>query len=149
MATIRLPTDFKEFLGLLNSEQIEYLLVGGHAVGYYGYPRSTGDMDVWIAANSKNAAAIVRVLENFGFAAGSISADLFLTPNKVVRIGNPPLRINLLTSISGVDFDQCHAQRTVDVIDGAEVGLISLDHLKANKRSAGRSRDMDHLEHLP
>ena len=149
MATIRLPTDFKEFLELLNSEQIEYLLVGGHAVGYYGYPRATGDMDIWIATHSKNAAAIVRVLEKFGFAAGSISADLFLTPNKVVRIGNPPLRIDLLTSISGVDFDQCYAQRTTDVIDGVEIGLISLAHLKANKQATGRSRDMDDLEHLP
>jgi len=76
---MQLPPDFKEFLKLLNSERIEYLLVGGHAVGYYGYPRSTGDMDIWIASNATNAEALVRVLRQFGFSADSISPDRFQT----------------------------------------------------------------------
>ncbi len=149
MATIRLPPDFKEFLRLLNSEKIEYLLVGGHAVGYYGYPRSTGDMDIWIAVNPANAAALVRVLRKFGFAPASLSDDLFLSENKIIRMGVPPVRIDLLTGLSGVDFAACHAQRTLDVIDGVEVSLIALDDLRTNKRAVSRSKDLDDLEHLP
>ena len=149
MATILLPPDFKEFLQLLNSEKIEYLLVGGYAVGYYGYPRATGDLDIWIAAKPKNAEAVVRVLRKFGLAAAAVSADLFLTENRVNRMGVPPLQIDLLTSISGLEFADCYAQRTVDVVDGVEVSLISLEHLKANKQASGRARDADDLEHLP
>ena len=115
MATIRLPPDFKEFLRLLNSESIEYLLVGGHAVGYYGYPRSTGAMDIWIAVDPASAAALVRVLQKFGFAPASLSDDLFLTENKIVRMGVPPVRIDLLTGLSGIDFAACYARRTLDV----------------------------------
>ena len=149
MATILLPPDFKEFLKLLNSERIEYLLVGGYAVGYYGYPRATGDMDVWVAATPENAASLATVLEKFGFAAESVQPDLFLQRDRVVRMGIPPLRIDLLTSVSGVDFAQCYAEKTVDLIDGVQVNLISLDRLKANKRAIGRSKDINDLEHLP
>ena len=149
MATIRLPPDFREFLLLLNSEGIEYLLVGGYAVGYYGYPRSTGDMDIWIAATPANAAALTRALERFGFSAKTLSECLFLGENKVVRMGVPPVCIDLLTSVSGVDFTECYAHRTVAVIDGVEVNVIGLDHLKANKRTITRSKDLDDLEHLP
>ncbi len=149
MATILLPPDFKEFLQLLNSERIEYLLVGGYAVGYYGYPRSTGDLDIWIGSKPKNAEAIVRVVRKFGFAAAVISADLFLTKNRVIRMGVPPLQIDLLTTISGLEFADCYARRTVDVVDGVQVNFISLEHLKANKRGSGRARDVDDLEHLP
>ena len=149
MATILLPPDFKEFLKLLNSERIEYLLVGGYAVGYYGYPRATGDMDVWVAATPENAASLATVLEKFGFAAESVQPDLFLQRDRVVRMGVPPLRIDLLTSVSGVDFAQCYAEKTVDLIDGVQVNLISLDRLKANKRAIGRSKDINDLEHLP
>jgi len=148
MATIRLPPDFKEFLQLLNSGKIEYLLVGGHAVGYYGYPRSTGEMDIWVAVNPKNSAALVGVLRDFGFSRHSVSEALFLTENKVARMGVAPLRIDLLTSVSGLQFAECYLRRTVDTIDGVEVNVIALDDLKANKRSLGRSKDMDDLEHL-
>ena len=75
MATIRLPPDFRDFLKLLNSEKVEYLLVGGYAVGYYGYPRATGDMDIWIASTPKNAAKIVTVLKQFGFSESALSAE--------------------------------------------------------------------------
>ena len=149
MATIRLPPDFKEFLQLLNSEKVEYLLVGGYAVGYYGYPRSTGDMDIWIGMHPENAAALVRTLHAFGFSLDSLSTDLFLGANRVLRIGFPPLRIDLLTSVSGLDFATCYAHREAAVIDDAEVSLISLDDLKANKKAMGRAKDADDLEHLP
>ncbi len=149
MATIRLPPDFKEFLQLLNSHQVEYLLVGGYAVGYYGYPRATVDMDVWIAISPDNAAKTVGVLREFGFDVPELSDSLFLQENKVIRMGVPPVLLEVLTTISGVDFATCYAQRTVDVIDGVEINLISLEHLKQNKQASGRHKDLNDLENLP
>ena len=148
MGTIQLPTDFKEFLQLLRSEQIEYLLVGGYAVGYYGYPRSTGDLDVWVAVHPRNADGLVRVLRQFGFASASLSCGMFLEPDQVIRMGVPPLRIELLTGISGVLFGDCYSRRATVIIDGTEVDLISLDDLRSNKVAAGRPKDLDDLEHL-
>jgi hypothetical protein len=150
MATILLPPDFKEFLQLLNSYEIEYLLIGGYAVGYHGYPRTTGDMDIWIARHAQNAGRIVAALDAFGFgAATGASAEMFLLPDKVIRMGNPPLRIELLTGISGVDFAACFARRIVAVLDGIPVNLISLNDLKANKAASGRAKDLNDLKHLP
>lgn len=144
-----LPPDFKDFLRLLNSENVEYLVVGGYAVGYHGYPRATGDLDVWIARSRQNAERVARALQQFGFSADSISVDLFTQDRKVVRMGVPPVRIELLTAASGVNFEECYAARTVDVIDGVEVSLISLDHLKLNKKTAARAKDIHDLESLP
>ncbi|MBI4203802.1 MAG: hypothetical protein HY527_02140 [Betaproteobacteria bacterium] len=149
MATSRLPTDFKDFLRLLNSKQVEYLLIGGYAVGYYGYPRATADMDVWIAVHPQNAQKMVEVMGEFGFAVKGLSEELFLTANNVVRLGVPPLRIEVLTTISGVDFGECYRDRVTDILDDVEVHLISLRHLKANKKASGRLKDLSDLENLP
>jgi predicted nucleotidyltransferase len=146
---IHLPPDFKDFLKLLNDNHVEYLLIGGYAVGYYGYPRATGDMDVWIAVNALNAKNIVQALQQFGFPASHLSEELFLSPNRVLRIGMPPLRIEILTSIDGVDFSECYPESTVETIDGIEVRLISLRRLKENKKSSGRYKDLNDLENLP
>lgn len=86
-----LPPDFREFLQLLNSRQVKYLLIGGYAVGYHGYPRATVDMDVWIAISPENAKKIVDVLNEFGFGSTELSAELFLKENRIVRMGTPPL----------------------------------------------------------
>lgn len=145
---MQLPPDFKEFLQLLRCEGVEYLLVGGYAVGYYGYPRSTGDLDVWVGAGPGNADALIRVLRKFGFSADSLSVEMFLSENRIIRLGVPPLQIDLLTAVSGVDFSQCHVQRSVAVIDDVEVDLINLDDLKVNKRAIGRAKDLDDLQHL-
>ena len=149
MATIRLPPDFKEFLRLLNSHAVEYLLVGGYSVGYYGYPRATGDMDIWIALGEENARRVTAALVEFGFGDSNLSVDLFLKQDQVIRMGVPPLRIDILTSVSGVEFSECYAQRSVDEIDGVDVSIIGLNDLKRNKRSAGRHKDLNDLENLP
>ena len=149
MATIRLPPDFKEFLKLLNSQRVEYLLVGGYAVGYHGYPRSTGDMDLWLARSDANAARVIQALAAFGFSESSLNPELFTTEHKVVRFGIPPLRIDLLTSVSGVEFQACYAQRITDLIDGIPVSVIGLEELKQNKRAGNRAKDLNDLEHLP
>ena len=149
MAAINLPPDFKEFLRLLNAHQVEYLLIGGYAVAYHGYPRATADMDIWIAVHPRNAEKVVTALKEFGFDLHGLSADLFLKEGQIIRMGVPPVRIEIVTGISGVGFGECYAARVVDVLDEVEVNLISLVHLKANKKAAGRHRDLDDLEHLP
>ncbi len=149
MATTHLLPDFKEFLKLLNVHKVEYLLIGGYAVGYYGYPRATVDMDIWIAMNPANADRIIAVLKEFGFNPPDLSPDLFLKEKQIIRMGVPPVRIELATTISGVNFDECYAERMSDELDGVKVNLISLKHLKANKKASGRHQDIADLEHLP
>jgi len=149
MGTVRLPPDFKEFLRLLNLHQVEYLVIGGYAVGYHGYPRATADMDVWIRIEPGNAEGMVVVLKEFGFNVPELSADLFLKENQIVRMGVPPVKVKIMTTISGVGFEECYAERVVDELDGIEVHLISLRHLKVNKRASGRHKDLNDLENLP
>lgn len=149
MVMIHLPPDFKEFLKLLNANQIEYLLVGGYAVSYHGYPRATIDMDLWVAIHQENSQKLVSVLKEFGFAPPDLSEALFLKEDQIIRMGIPPFRIELLTSISGVDFETCFAERVVDHLDGVETNIISLEKLKQNKKSSARHKDLADLENLP
>jgi len=149
MATTHLPHDFKEFLRLLNAHNVEYLLIGGYAVGYYGYPRATADMDIWVAVNPANAERIVATLKEFGFDLPELSPQLFLKEWQIIRLGVPPVRIEIATTISGVNFSDCFAGRIVDALDGVKVNLISLNHLKINKKAAGRHQDLADLENLP
>ncbi len=149
MATIHLPLDFKEFLRLLNDQRVEYLLIGGYAVGYHGYPRATADMDIWVARNPSNSDKLLAVLKAFGFDNPALSPDLFLKENQIVRMGVPPVRIEITTGISGVDFEECYAKRVIDELDGVEVSLIDLEHLKINKKASGRHKDLADLENLP
>ena len=145
---ISLPSDFQEFLKLLNAQKVKYLVIGGYAVGYHGYPRATKDLDVFVALAPENATKLVTVLQEFGFDSPDLSPDLFLQ-DRIVRMGNPPLRIEVTTSISGVSFDECYKNRVVATVDGVRVNLISLHKLKKNKKASGRHKDLDDLEHLP
>jgi predicted nucleotidyltransferase len=149
MAEIELHPDFKDFLRLLNSYGVEYLLVGGYAVGFHGYPRATGDMDIWVAVSGQNAEKTASVLRDFGMSAREVSKDLFLQRDKVIRMGVPPVRIEVITGASGVDFDSCYDRRKTIEIDGVPVHFISLQDLKANKLASGRHKDLEDLEHLP
>jgi hypothetical protein len=146
---LNLPLDFKEFLKLLNEKGVRYLLIGGYAVGYHGYPRATGDMDVWIAIHPDNAQKMVEVLKDFGFDHPELTPELFLQENKIIRMGYPPMRLEISTGISGVEFDECYSNRIADTIDGVEVNIIDLPHLKVNKKAAGRLKDLADLENLP
>lgn len=148
MATTTIPRDFREFLKLLEDEQVEYLLIGGYAVGYYGYPRATADMDVWIAVNPANAEKTVKALRRFGMATPDLTVDLFLDKGKIIRMGVPPLRLEIQTEISGVDFDSCYPRRQRVKIGTLEINLIGLQDLKINKRASGRHKDLEDLEHL-
>ncbi len=149
MATIRLPQDFKEFLKLLKEHEVRYLLIGGYAVGFHGYPRATADMDIWVAIHPENANKIVTVLKEFGFDLPELSQNLFLQEKQIIRMGVPPVKLEISTSISGVEFDACYEKRIVAELDGVEVNLIGLNDLKVNKKASGRSKDITDLENLP
>lgn len=145
---LRLPPDFAEFLRLLSSEGVEYLLVGGYAVAVHGYPRPTGDLAVWIATTPANAGRVVAALANFGFAGVGATPALFMTPGRVVRMGVPPGRIEVLTSVSGVNFGECYERRVVVEVDGVQATVISREDLVRNKRAAGREKDLADLAQL-
>jgi hypothetical protein len=146
MDTIQLPQDFREFLRLLNLRKVEYLIIGGYAVVYHGYPRSTGDLDIWISKAPENAYRAREALEEFGF---SCPIDILLQDDQVVRMGIAPFRIEVLTTIDGVKFSDCYSTRVIADVNGVEASLISLPCLKANKKASGRSKDVTDLEHLP
>jgi hypothetical protein len=134
---------------LFDANRVDFLLIGGFAVGAHGAPRMTGDLDVWIARTPENASRIVAALSQFGFSGDAIAAELFLKEREIVRFGAPPLRVEIHTSISGVEFGPCHERKIDATIDGQSVPLISLEDLKANKRASGRLKDLMDLENLP
>lgn len=149
MEKIELHPDFKDFLKLLNSHGVEYLIVGGYAVGLYGYPRATGDMDIWIAVDASTAKKVANVVRKFGMPEELITDDLFLEKDKVIRMGVPPVRIEVITGASGVNFSECYSRREMIEIDGIRVNFICLEDLKMNKKASARHKDLEDLEHLP
>ena len=146
---MHVPPDFKEFLKLLNSHRADYLLIGGYAVGVHGYPRPTGDMDIWIRTTQENAQLVAQALQDFGFELDDEIRALFEQENKIVRMGLPPMRLEIITSVSGVDFNACYKQRLIYDLDGIPVNVIALEDLKVNKRASGRHKDLNDLEQLP
>jgi hypothetical protein len=146
---IQIPSDFREFLRLLHANHVEYLLIGGYAVGYHGYPRTTGDMDIWIAISRNNAEQVARTLVQFGFLADQVPPELFAVRDRIVRMGVEPMRLEITTSISGVAFARCYARRLQADIDGIPVSIISLADLKRNKKASGRHKDLEDLAQLP
>src|ERR1700689_4423953 len=130
MAIPALARDFKEFLKSLNSNRVEYLLIGGYAVAVHGHVRATNDLDIWVGIHPDNAKRIDRALREFGFASPILAPNLFLAQNKVVRMGLPPVRIEILTSISGVEFEPCYAERETIQVEEIVVPVISLARLR-------------------
>jgi hypothetical protein len=145
---LTLPPDFKEFLKLLKEYNVRYLLIGGYAVGYHGYPRATEDMDIWVAVHPDNAQKLVSTLRAFGFDDPNLKSELFLQKPKIIRMGFPPMRLEIATSISGVEFDERYQTRITDDFDGVEVSVIDLENLKKNKKASGRTKDIADLEEL-
>lgn len=143
-----LTRDFREFLQCLNAHAVEYLVIGGHAVAYHGYPRATADLDVWVAVNRTNAGRLVSALSAFGFAVPELTPDLFLREERIIRMGIAPNRIEIQTGIDGVRFTECFPRRVSADLDGVRVHFIGLDDLKVNKRASGRYKDLADLEHL-
>jgi hypothetical protein len=148
MGTMQLPDDFKDFFRFLNETGVQYLLIGGWAVGFHGYPRATADMDVWVACDESNAKRLVEALALFGFTHGEATESLFTTPGVVVRMGLPPMRIELLTRLSGVEFSECRARCETLEADGISIPVISLTDLIKNKKASGRPKDLADVDAL-
>ncbi len=143
-----LNKDFREFIALLNAHNIKYLVVGGYAVTIHGYPRYTNDIDIWLWLDQSNAENVIKVLKDFGFASLGIQADDFLHPDKIIQLGYAPNRIDLLTSVSGVEFDDCYPKRYTLNIEGIKIDFIDIENLKKNKKASGRHKDLNDLENL-
>lgn len=145
---MELDRDFKEFLACLVAHEVRFLVVGGYAVALHGHPRYTGDLDVWVWTDAENAAGLLSALADFGFGSVGLSSADFTEPNRVVQLGYPPVRIDLLTSIDGVDFEACFARRVDVVIGQLSVPFIALEDLRRNKAASGRPQDRADLAAL-
>jgi predicted nucleotidyltransferase len=143
-----LNQDFKEFIQSLNDNGVRYLVIGGYAVALHGHPRYTKDLDVWVEMRPGNAAKMVKALEQFGFASLGLKAEDFLVPDQIIQLGYPPNRIDVLSTLEGIEFESCYASRVQVEIDGVTVNFIDLENLKRNKKATGRIQDLADLENL-
>jgi hypothetical protein len=144
----KLQADLKEFIALLNSHHVDYIVVGGHAVAFHGHPRYTGDIDFFIRATPQNAQRVLEVLDAFGFGDLGITERDLIEPGRIVQLGHPPNRIDILASISGVDFGTAWDTRVPTQMDDQPVSLLGWDELLRNKRAAGRQKDRTDVEKL-
>ena len=143
-----LNPDFKEFFQLLNANGVRYLIIGGYAVAYHGYPRYTKDIDVWIWINPENAERVVKTLVDFGFESLGLETKDFLEAGTIIQLGYAPNRIDLIMGIPGVDFEESYAAREEEEIDGVKLNFIDLENLKKSKKAAGRLQDLADIENL-
>lgn len=139
---MKLPPDWSELIGLLGSHRVRFLVVGAHALAVHGRPRATGDLDIWVEPTPANAKRVGAVLKAFGFPALARQARRFAEPDRMATLGREPLRIDLLTSITGVTFKKAWRGRVRVQLDGHEVGFLGLKDLVENKRAAGRPKDL-------
>ncbi|MFT5515510.1 MAG: hypothetical protein ACI80V_001636 [Rhodothermales bacterium] len=149
MDTIQLPPAFSDILRLLNAHEARYLVIGGFAVAFHGFPRATGDIDIWIDAEAGNSIWVHAAVVEFGFDLPSLRPSNFSRADRVVRLGYPPLRVEFMTQIPGVTFGDRYQNRVRADFGGVEAATIGLDCLRRNKTSTGRLKDLNDLEHLP
>ena len=145
---MKLQRDLREFVELLSSASVDYVIVGGHAVAFHGYPRYTGDIDFFVRPTPANAQRVCDVLESFGFGEMGLAPETFTQPDKVIQLGRAPNRIDILTSISGVSFDEAWAGREAGELDGIPVQYIGRGDLLRNKAASGRAKDLGDIEEL-
>ncbi len=142
--------DFQELLAALHEAGVRFLVVGAHAMAVHGVPRATGDLDVWIAPDASNAERAWSAVVAFGapLRAMGVTRDDFGRPDQVVQIGVPPRRIDILTSISGVAFDEAWPDRVTHDVAGLPIPFLGRELLVRNKRASGRAKDLADLEAL-
>jgi len=143
-----LSKDFKEFVELLEKHHVEYLVVGGYAVGQYGYPRFTGDLDIWINPTEDSYNKIIIVLNEFGFSSLNLSLNDFHKLGNMIQLGYPPLRIDILNEIDGVEFNSCYANKNRNKTDDIYINFISYDDLIKNKKASARHKDLDDIDQM-
>jgi hypothetical protein len=145
---MELDQNFKEFVELLNRRKVEYLIIGGYAVIAHGYPRSTGDLDVWINPTVPNAKKVLRVLKDFGFGGLKITEKDLTIKGTILQFGYVPLRIDVITAIEGVEFESAFPRRFTKRFSGNIINFISKQDLMTNKAHVGKHQDLADLEKL-
>jgi hypothetical protein len=145
---MELDKDFNEFVELFLEHNVRFLIVGGYALAAHGLPRATGDLDAWVWINPENAQNIMRALNAFGFQNLSLTESDFSKENSIIQLGYPPFRIDILTSIDGVAFDQAWEKKVVVELNGMNVPFIGRDDLITNKKAAGRPQDIADVSRL-
>jgi hypothetical protein len=140
--------DFRELLALLNKHAIEYLIVGGYALAFHGAPRFTGDIDIFVRPHPQNAARLLEALKEFGFGSANLTEADFSTPNMVIQLGAPPVRVDLVTSLTGVSWEEAVAAKSPGTYGDVPVFFIGRKEFIANKRAMGRRKDLADIEAL-
>jgi len=145
---MEIQSDFKELLELFNAEGVEYLIVGAYALVFHGAPRSTGDMDLWVRPDPQNARRVLAALHRFGFGSLNLKADDFTDVNGVIQLGFPPVRIDIIMSITEVSWEEAFADRQVGEYGGVPTFFIGREALIRNKQAIGRLKDLADVEAL-
>lgn len=143
-----LSKDFKEFIELLNRHKVRYLVVGGYAVAFHGYPRYTKDLDVWVESATENADNLLEALKEFGFGSMGLKLEDFLETDQIIQLGYPPNRIDILTTLKKLNFHDCYKTRVEVEIQDLKINFIDRENLKQNKRATGRPQDLADIENL-
>jgi len=143
-----LSKDFKEFIKLLNRYNVKYLVVGGYAVAFHGYPRYTKDLDVWIESSTENANNLLEALKEFGFGSMGLKREDFLETDQIIQLGYPPNRIDILTTLKKLNFQDCYKTKVEVEIQNLKINFIDRENLKQNKRATGRPQDLADAENL-
>jgi predicted nucleotidyltransferase len=145
---MELDKDFREFIELLNEHKVKYLIIGGYAVNFHGYPRYTKDIDFWLWMTAENIENLIIAIKQFGFGSLNLEVNDFMTPENIIQLGYEPYRIDLLVDVEGVDFQECFARRIESELDGTDVNFLSLQDLITAKKKAGRLQDLADAEQL-
>ena len=145
---MEIQKDFREFVELLNEHEVEFIIVGGYALAFHGAPRFTGDIDVFVKADIENATRIMNALISFGFGSLDLTNDDFKDQNKVIQLGLPPIRIDIITSISGVTWEEADATKEPGLFGDVSVSYIGRKQFIINKQITGRKKDLADLEAL-
>ena len=140
--------DFKDLFVLFNEQKVEYLIVGAYALAFHGAPRYTGDIDLLVNPDASNAQRIMSALDKFGFGSVGLEASDFESPNKVIQLGVPPVRVDMITSITGVSWEDAFAGRVEGKYGDVHVQYIGREQFIVNKRALGRKKDLADLEAL-
>lgn len=145
---MELDKNFREFIELLNAHKVRYLIIGGYAVNFHGYPRYTKDLDFWLWMTDENLNRLLAAIKSFGFGSIGLRLEDFKDPENIIQLGYEPYRIDLLMDVDGVNFETCFQRRKTGNLDGVTVNFLSLDDLIKAKKSTGRLQDLADAEEL-
>ena len=148
LVKMELTNIFEDFIKRLNAAQAQYIIAGGFAVAIYGYPRYTGDIDIWINPNPENAKKVLRAIKEIGFSEDDVNMEDLTTPDVLIQLGYPPNRIDISTGLEGVQFAGCWSRKALMPFGDQMANFISLEDLKTNKKATARQQDLLDLQNL-